>query len=72
MHRLMPNLPHRALNLLHRWHAVAAGFLGWTLDAFDFFVVVFLFDALAQQFHVSKADIVLSVTGTWPCAPSVP
>src|SRR3974390_1063424 len=46
-----------------RWHAVMAGFLGWTLDAFDFFVVIFLFDALAQQFHVSKAQIVLSVTG---------
>ena len=28
-------------------HAVLAGFLGWTLDAFDFFVVVFLLDVLA-------------------------
>src|SRR6516165_4208771 len=45
------------------WHAVLAGFLGWTLDAFDFFVVIFLFDVLAQHFQVSKADIVLSVTG---------
>ena len=52
-----------------RWHAVAAGFLGWTLDAFDFFVVIFLFDTLAQQFHVSKADIVLSVTGTLAMRP---
>jgi len=46
-----------------------AGFLGWTLDAFDFFVVIFLFDALAQQFHVSKAQIVLSVTGTLAMRP---
>jgi SHS family lactate transporter-like MFS transporter len=52
-----------------RWHAVTAGFLGWTLDAFDFFVVVFLFDVLAQQFHVSKAQIVLSVTGTLAMRP---
>jgi len=52
-----------------RWHAVMAGFLGWTLDAFDFFVVVFLFDVLAQQFRVSKADIVLSVTGTLAMRP---
>ena len=52
-----------------RWHAVLAGFLGWTLDAFDFFVVIFLFDALAQHFHVSKADIVLSVTGTLAMRP---
>src|SRR3954469_8404486 len=39
-------------------HAVAAGFLGWTLDAFDFFVVVFLMDTLAAEFHVPKAAIV--------------
>jgi len=30
-------------------HAVLAGFLGWTLDAFDFFVVVFLLDVLAAH-----------------------
>jgi len=47
-----------------RWHAVSAGFLGWTLDAFDFFVVIFLFDTLAAHFHVPKRDIVLSVTAT--------
>src|SRR5438067_13889752 len=27
-----------------QWHAVTASFLGWTLDAFDFFVLVFLMD----------------------------
>ncbi len=47
-----------------QFHAVAAGFLGWTLDAFDFFVVVFLFDSLAAQFHVSKADIVATLFWT--------
>ena len=52
-----------------RWHAVLAGFLGWTLDAFDFFVVVFLFDVLAHQFGVSKADIILTVTGTLAMRP---
>src|ERR1041385_1616561 len=45
-------------------HAVAAGFLGWTLDAFDFFVVVFLFDTLAHQFGVTKREIVLTTTTT--------
>jgi MFS transporter, SHS family, lactate transporter len=43
---------------------MSAGLLGWTLDAFDFFVVIFLFDTLAAHFHVSKGDIVLSVTAT--------
>jgi SHS family lactate transporter-like MFS transporter len=45
-------------------HAVTASFLGWTLDAFDFFVVVFLFDTLAAQFHVSKEAIVATVSWT--------
>ena len=47
-----------------QFHAVAAGFLGWTLDAFDFFVVVFLFDSLAAQFHVTKAAIVATLAWT--------
>src|SRR5213594_2747484 len=42
-------------------HAVLAGFLGWTLDAFDFFVVVFLYDTLAKEFSVSKALIIATV-----------
>ena len=45
-------------------YALLAGFLGWTLDAFDFFVIVFLYDALAAQFHVSKKDIVLTTAAT--------
>src|ERR1700719_1551148 len=47
-----------------QFHAVAACFLGWTLDAFDFFVVVFLFDSLAAQFHVTKAAIVATLAWT--------
>src|SRR5215469_12775763 len=43
------------------FHAVAAGFMGWTLDAFDFFVVVFLYDALAAEFHVTKSAIIATV-----------
>ncbi len=50
-------------------HAVAAGLLGWTLDAFDFFVVVFLFDALSRQFGVSKSQIVLTTTITLAMRP---
>ena len=52
-----------------RWHAMGAGFLGWTLDAFDFFVVIFLFDTLAAHFHVPKRDIVLTVTATLAMRP---
>src|ERR1700738_391362 len=44
--------------------AVGSGVLGWVLDAFDFFVVVFLFDTLAEHFHVSKASVVFTLTLT--------
>ena len=44
--------------------AVFAGFLGWTLDAFDFFLVVLSLTAIAQEFHRSDAEIALSITLT--------
>ena len=49
--------------------AVGSGILGWVLDAFDFFVVVFLFDTLAEHFHVSKASIVYTLTLTLAMRP---
>jgi SHS family lactate transporter-like MFS transporter len=48
---------------------VFASFLGWTLNAFDFFVVVFLFGTLSQQFHVSKAALIFSTTLTLATRP---
>ena len=50
-------------------HALLAGFLGWTLDAFDFFVIVFLYDTLSRDFHVSKKAIVLTTTATLALRP---
>ncbi len=49
--------------------AVASGILGWVLDAFDFFVVVFLFDTLANHFHVSKVSVVYTLTLTLAMRP---
>jgi MFS transporter, SHS family, lactate transporter len=54
---------------LARWHAVSASYLGWALDAFDFFTVVFLIDILAAHFRVSKADIVWALTATLAMRP---
>jgi SHS family lactate transporter-like MFS transporter len=45
-------------------HAVSASFLGWTLDAFDFFVIVFLVDVLAEHFHVTPSKIVFTIALT--------
>jgi MFS transporter, SHS family, lactate transporter len=59
-----------ALSRSDQWHAVTASFLGWTLDAFDFFVLVFLVDTLAAQFHVTKAAIVWTLTATLAMRPA--
>jgi MFS transporter, SHS family, lactate transporter len=53
-----------------RGYAVAAGILGWTLDAFDFFVVVFLVDTLASHFQVGKSSIVLTIGATLAMRPA--
>jgi MFS transporter, SHS family, lactate transporter len=50
-------------------HALLAGFLGWTLDAFDFFVIVFLYDTLSHHFGVSKKAILLTTTATLALRP---
>src|SRR3981189_3379389 len=52
-----------------RHHALLAGFLGWTLDAFDFFVIVFLYDTLSQHFGVSKKAIIFTTTATLALRP---
>jgi SHS family lactate transporter-like MFS transporter len=44
--------------------AVLAGFLGWTLDAFDFFLVVMTMTAIAKEFNKSVPEIALSLTIT--------
>jgi SHS family lactate transporter-like MFS transporter len=59
----------RTLSRRERFHAVTAGFLGWTMDAFDFFVVVFLVDALAERFGVPKKEIVWTMTATLAMRP---
>ncbi len=42
-------------------NAVLAGFLGWTLDAFDFFVLTFIVQDVATAFGRSRADIAWTV-----------
>ena len=44
--------------------AVIAGFSGWLLDAFDFFLVTFCLTAMAREFHKSDAQIALVITMT--------
>jgi MFS transporter, SHS family, lactate transporter len=44
--------------------ATLAGFLGWTLDAFDYFLVVLSTPEIAKTFGVSDADVTISITLT--------
>jgi len=52
-----------------QWHAVSASFLGWTLDAFDFFVAIFLVNTLATQFHVPASKIIFTTAATLAMRP---
>ena len=45
-------------------NVVAAAYLGWTLDAFDFFILIFTFDDVAKTFGVSVSSITLAITLT--------
>ena len=44
--------------------ALTAGFLGWTLDAFDFFLVTLCLTAIGREFHKSDPAIAFSITLT--------
>jgi MFS transporter, SHS family, lactate transporter len=46
------------------WAAVTASFLGWTLDAFDFFLVVFCLTAIGRDFHQSDKSVAFSLAVT--------
>jgi len=45
-------------------HVVAACYLGWTLDAFDFFIMVFVFGDVAKEFGLSVTSVTFAVTLT--------
>ncbi len=61
IHEAMAATDHRA--------ALLAGYLGWTLDAFDFFLVVLCLTAIGREFHKSDAEIALSITVTMAFRP---
>ncbi|HEY3836312.1 MAG TPA: MFS transporter, partial [Bryobacteraceae bacterium] len=44
--------------------AFLAGAMGWTLDAFDFFLVVFCLTAIGREFHKADATVSLSIVMT--------
>jgi SHS family lactate transporter-like MFS transporter len=53
-----------AIDLARARNTVIAAFLGWTLDAFDFFILIFTFDEVAKTFGVSITSITVAITLT--------
>ena len=41
--------------------AILASFLGWTLDAFDFFILVFVIKDIAKEFHTDVKSVTITL-----------
>ena len=50
-------------------HVVAASFLGWTLDAFDFFLLVFVLKDIAAEFGTQITDVTFAILLTLAMRP---
>src|SRR6202035_1168765 len=50
-------------------HVVAASFLGLALDAFDFFLLVFVLKDIAQDFNTEITDVTFATLLTWAMRP---
>src|SRR5213594_2883177 len=46
------------------WNAVLASTIGWTLDSFDYFVVVMVLTEIAKDFGRTNAEVALTITIT--------
>jgi SHS family lactate transporter-like MFS transporter len=59
---------NEAWTAVHR-NVVVASFLGWMLDAFDFFLVVFVLKRLASDFHTDVTAVTVGITATLALRP---
>jgi MFS transporter, SHS family, lactate transporter len=50
-------------------HVVAASFLGWALDAFDFFLMVFVLTDIAKEFNSDVTDVAFAILLTLAMRP---
>jgi MFS transporter, SHS family, lactate transporter len=50
-------------------NAIVAGFLGWTLDAFDFFILTLVLDDIAAAFGKTRPEVALAITLTLAMRP---
>src|SRR3974390_2012279 len=57
-----PAVPLTHAERRNQRNAVLAGFLGWTLDAFDFFILTLVIDDVAKALRRSRPQITLAHT----------
>ena len=50
-------------------HTVTAGYLAWTLDAYDFFLLTLVFKDIAAQFKTSITEVAVATMLTLACRP---
>jgi SHS family lactate transporter-like MFS transporter len=50
-------------------NAVVASYLGWTLDAFDFFILIFVLKDVIKEFHSDLTVVSLTVNLTLAMRP---
>lgn len=50
-------------------HVTIAAYLGWTLDAFDFFLMVFILKDIAAEFHTQIPEVAFAITITLAMRP---
>src|SRR5882762_1229203 len=67
-------IPMALLNALKGWtpaqkSVVTASFLGWALDAFDFFLLVFVLKDVASEFGVEKKQVAAAIALTLALRP---
>ena len=65
----LPDAPERSITSAEAAHTLLASFLGWALDAFDFFVLVFVMPAIAREFHRPLSHIAFTITATLALRP---
>jgi MFS transporter, SHS family, lactate transporter len=63
-----------AIAVLSGWtrdqkHVVVASFLGWALDAFDFFLLVFVLKDIAAEFHTDISNVTIAILLTLAMRP---
>src|ERR1700678_3936232 len=61
--------PVRAITSAEAAHTLLASFLGWALDAFDFFILIFVMPAVAREFHRPISHIAFTITATLALRP---